>query len=440
MDTLIKNALIVTMDPENRILPNAYVGITGGKIAYIGAEAPADLPDNMTDASGCAVLPGLINAHTHLPMTLLRGYADDYDLQTWLNDYIFPKEARFDAESIYFAALLGLAEAVASGTTSVSDMYDFCGEIAQAAADAGVKANISRGILAFEPDFDFKTSKAGQESRQLYETWHGYDSGRIKIDMSIHAEYTSYPAVWRQVAGYAAEKGLGLHLHLSETKKEHDECVRRYGLTPAQVLKREGVFEVPVNCAHCVYITEEDMEILRLHNASAVHNPVSNLKLASGVADVPGMLKRGVNVALGTDGTASNNSMDLFEEIKLSAILHKENTKDPKAINAHAALTLATANGARAQGRGKECGMLVPGMDADLILVDFTRPHMFPCHNAVSNLVYSARGSDVTLTMVRGKTLYKDGEFLTIDLERVRSALKSHALPLLFGGDVPQLF
>jgi len=429
VDTLIKGTLAV-LTPQGAI-PNADIAVTDGRIAAVGALTDAQA-DAVIDASGCVVSPGLINAHTHLPMTLFRGYADDYPLDVWLNDHIFPAEARLDARSVYCGALLGIAEALASGTTSVSDMYYFSDEIAKACAESGIKANLSRSIVATEPGFDIQTDVRAKEARALFERWHGHDDGRIKIDMSIHAEYTSYLRVWEQVAQLARALGTGIQLHLSETKREHQGCVDKYGLTPAQAFERAGVFEVPVCCAHCVWLSEQDVDILRRHGASAVHNPVSNLKLASGVMRLPEFLRREVNVALGTDGAASNNSLDLFEEIKLAALLHKERTGDAAAVPAYKAFELATRNGARAQGREGQCGILTPGADADLILINFKNPHLRPCHSAVSNLVYSARGSDVRLTMVKGRTLYKDGQFLTVDIERVFKELSDYALPRLF--------
>lgn len=428
-DTLIKNALAV-LTPQGAI-PNADIAIRGGRITDVG-ELPDIQASEVIDAYGCVVSPGLINAHTHLPMTLFRGYADDYRLDVWLNDHIFPAEARLDARSVYCGAMLGIAEALSSGTTSVSDMYYFSDAIAEACAESGIRANLSRSIVTTEPDFDIETDSRAQEARALFERWHGHDAGRIKIDMSIHAEYTSHPRVWEQVAHQAQKLSAGIQLHLSETQREHAGCFDRYNLSPAMALERAGVFEAPVACAHCVWLSDQDMDILKRHGASAVHNPVSNLKLASGVMRLPELIKRGVNVALGTDGAASNNSLNLFKELKLAALLHKERANDAAVMPARQAFELATINGACAQGREGQCGALIPGADADLILIDFTAPHLRPCHDPISNLVYSARGSDVKLTMVKGRTLYKDGRFMTVDLERVYSELNDYALPRLF--------
>ena len=264
-------------------------------------------------------------------------------------------------------------------------------------------------------DFCFDTFPACQELAALKDKWHNYDNGRIKIEASIHAEYTSTYQLWDALAEYAVNNGLQLQVHLSETKKEHDACVEKYGLTPAQVLDCHHVFDVPTVAAHCV--------------------PVSNLKLASGCADVLGMVRDGMNVCLGTDSVASNNNLDLFEEIKAAALMAKGKTGDPKALPAEAALMMATVCGARAQGRSAECGVIELGMDADLILLDFNQPHLIPCHNVLSHLVYAASGHDVALTMVRGKILYADGKYPTLDIAGALKELHDYAIPRVFSDE-----
>jgi len=433
MDILISGATAVTLNSQNEVIQDAYIGITGTKITYVGRSKPEEPASRVINGAGRVVLPGLVNAHTHLPMTLLRGWADDYDLQTWLTQYIFPAEDKLDTRCVYWGTLLGIAEAVASGTASVTDMYYFCDEIASAAAQSGIKANLARGITLFEPGFDFSTHRSAVETRELADRWHGYDNGRIRVDACVHAEYTSCPEVWRRIGDYAAERRLRLHFHLSETRKEHDACVEKYGLTPAAVFEREGLLRMPGTAAHCVWVTGEDMDILREHGISAAHSPVSNLKLGSGVAPVPRMLQKGLNVCLGTDGVASNNSHDLFEEIKLAAIVHKGVSLDPSLMPAASVLKMATAGGAASQGRENECGRIEVGLDADLIALDFDRPHLIPCHDAVSNLVYSARGGDVVMNMVKGNILYSDGQFFTIDMERVKYEVLHYALPKITG-------
>ncbi len=432
-DILFAGVTAVTMEGDSPVRPDSYVLVSGGRIASVTDSPPADFSGERIDGRGKVLLPGLVNCHTHIPMTVLRGYADDYDLQTWLTKYIFPVEARLDGRCVRAGTLLGIAEALASGTTSFTDMYYFCDDILAAVEETGIKANVSRGTSLFSEDFSFDTHPGCVEMRRLHGEWDGRDSGRIRVEASIHAEYTSNPRLWAAVAEYAASNGLGMHVHLSETRKEHEDCVSKYGATPAAVLDRYGVWGTRAVAAHCVRVTEEDMDLLAERGVNVSHNPVSNLKLASGIAPVPALLAKGINVALGTDSVASNNSHDLFEEIKTAALIHKGSSGDPRAVGALEALRLATVNGARAQGRKDECGRIAPGLDADLILLNFERPHLVPCHNVVSNLVYSARGSDVVLTMVRGRILYRDGEFATIDLGKVRRELEGYVMPKLFG-------
>ncbi|MGM9557102.1 MAG: amidohydrolase family protein [Oscillospiraceae bacterium] len=436
MDTLFSHVSVVTMDARMSVWLDAFVGVTDGKISYLGKKPPEEKPGSIIDGTGMVMMPGLINCHTHLPMALLRGYADDLALQTWLGEYIFPREEHLDARAVKAAALLGIAECLRFGVTSVSDMYYFEDAVAEAVAQSGIKANLSLATTMFlGDDFDFETYPACREMVALHGKWHGYDSGRIKIDCSIHAEYTSTYQLWDALAEYAINNRLGMHVHLSETRAEHEECMEKYGLTPAQVLDCHHVFDARTIAAHCVHLTEDDMRLLAKRGVSAVHCPVSNLKLASGCADVMGMVRAGMNVCLGTDSAASNNNLDLFEEIKACALMAKGKTGDPTAVGAEAALMMATVCGARAQGREKECGQIAVGMDADLILLDFNQPHLIPCHSLLSNLVYAASGHDVALTMVRGKILYCAGKYPTIDLNAVAQELHDYAIPTVFSDE-----
>jgi 5-methylthioadenosine/S-adenosylhomocysteine deaminase len=302
-------------------------------------------------------------------------------------------------------------------------MYYFSDTIAESIVKAGMKANLTRAV-ACPADFDFGSHNAVKEMIALKEKWHGYDRNRIIVEVGIHAEYTSYPRVWGDLADYAAANKLGMHVHLSETKSEHENCISKYGMTPAAVLAKYGVFDVPTIAAHCVWVSDDDIALLSEKGVSAVNNPVSNMKLASGIAPAAKMLAAGLNVALGTDSVASNNSHDMFEEIKMATLCQKVKTLDPVALTAGQALKMATVNGAKAQRRSGECGMIKAGMDADLIMLDFDRPHLTPCHHVISNLVYSARGSDVVMNMVRGKIIYRDGEHLTIDIEKVKHGVR----------------
>lgn len=435
MDTLFSNVTVVTMDEDLRVLFSAFVGVTDGKISYLSRTAPQEQPAQIINGEGMVLMPGLINCHTHLPMTAMRGFADDLVLADWLNDYIFPTEDRLDGRTVRASTLLGLAECLRFGTTSVSDMYFFCDEVAEAVAQSGIKANLSRSaVLMPQEDFCFDTNTRCREIVELKEKWHGYDAGRIRVEGSIHAEYTSDYRLWDALSEYCLNEGLRMHIHLSETKAEHEACKERYGLTPAQILDCHHVFDIPGAAAHCVWLEPEDRALLAKRKISAVHCPVSNFKLGSGRADVMEMIRAGMNVALGTDSAASNNNLDLFEEIKAAALAAKA-TGDPKALPAQAAVMMATVCGARAQGREAECGMIKVGMDADLILLDFTQPHLMPCHNVLSHLAYAVRGNDVVMTMVRGKILYAAGEYKTIDLNEVVRELAQYAMPKLFGAE-----
>ena len=432
MDTLFSNVTVVTMDEAMHVYYGAFVGVTDGKISWIEKTAPQEQPKQIINGEGMVLMPGLINCHTHLPMSLLRGYADGHDLHTWLNDYIFPREAKLDDRSVKAATLLSIAECLRFGTTSVSDMYDHCGAIAEAVAESGIKANLSRGTTLFTEDFDFETYPPCQELVALKEKWDGYDGGRIKVEASIHAEYTSNYHLWDALAEFAINEGIAMHVHLSETEKEQEACKEKYGLTPAQLFDCHHVFDAHAMAAHCVWLEPEDMRLLARRGVTAVPCPISNLKLASGRADVLSMVNAGMNVALGTDGASSNNSLDMFEEIKAASLLAKSRNMDPKALPAAAALMMATVCGARAQRREKECGLIKVGMDADLILLDFTSPHLMPCHDVLSHLCYAATGHDVLMTMVRGRILYAAGKYYTIDLDAVVRELAEHAMPRVF--------
>ena len=431
MSILFEHVTVVPMDGEHTVLSDAFVAVEGERISHVGTRRPEGAFDQVIDCAGKVMMPGFVNAHTHVPMTLMRGYGGGCDLHTWLHNYIFPAEAKWDDRAIRAAAALGLAEMIASGVTCIADMYMNCDAIIQEVLSAGISANICCGATQFTDDFDPDTNRDCQIQRHLTETWHGHNGGQILIDGSIHGEYTSHPPIWDWMAKYAADHKLGMHVHLSETRSEHEECVARHGMTPAAVFERHGLFDVRAIAAHCVWTTQSDWEILARHGVSAIHNPMSNLKLGSGIAPTAAIRRAGVNIALGTDGVSSNNATDLFADMKLAAILACGATCDPMAVTAWDALEMATSNGAKALGR--KTGRIAPGYTADLILIDFTKPNLIPCHDVAENLVYAAHGADVCMNMARGKVIYKDGQWLTIDIHRVRRELDSYAMPHIFG-------
>lgn len=430
---LLYRCRALLMDEENTLLDPAYVVVEGERIAAVSSTRPQGPFAQEIDCGGNVLMPGLVNAHTHIPMTLMRGYAGGCDLHTWLNDWIFPAEAKLDDRAVRAGADLALAELIAGGVTTIADMYMHTPAIAQAVLAAGISANLSCGGVYFGAPGDFSPAACPDcdHQRQLTEEFHGAGNGQILVDASIHGEYTSNVPLWQWMADYAQRKGLGMHVHVSETQSEHEGSLTRWGLTPFRILDRYGVWDTRAIAAHCVWTTEDDWAGMAEKGVACVHNPVSNLKLGSGVAWIPAMKAAGVPIALGTDGVSSNNNQDMFEEMKFAAVLHNGVTRNPLALLPQDVLAMATREGAKALGR--KTGRIAPGYVADLILVDFTRPHLTPCHSVMDNLVYAAHGSDVVMNMARGKIIYKDGTFLTLDLEKIQAEVKSYALPRLFG-------
>ena len=429
LDTLIKNAVLLPMTAPGEVIYGANVGIKDGKTVFVGRdEAEAA---SVIDAAGRLVMPGLINAHAHTAMCVMRGYADDYSLKSWLYDKVFPVEARLDERAIVAGAELGMAEMLRFGTTSFSDMYFCQPAVAKAAERIGIKANLCNAVLALGDSYVFEKDRAVIETEELLKEYGA--KGPIRADVSIHAEYTSPPEIWRRVHAWAKETGVVTHIHLSETKSEHEECIARRGMTPAAAFAANGVMDTPVLFAHGVWLSGDDMRLIAERSASVAHCPVSNLKLGSGVADVHAMIGNGVNVCLGTDGVCSNNSLDLFEEIKLAALLAKGKNLDPTALPAYEALKMATVNGAKAQGREGETGVIAPGYDADIIMINTDAPHLRPIYDPISAAAYSVQGADVAMTMVMGRVLYKDGEWLTLDVEKAVREVEEYAVPIVKG-------
>ena len=435
---LLHHCRALLMDEENTLLDPAYVVVEGERIASVSSTRPQGPFAQEIDCGGNVLMPGLVNAHTHIPMTLMRGYAGGCDLHTWLNDWIFPAEAKLDDRAVRAGADLALAELIAGGVTTIADMYMHTPAIAQAVLAAGISANLSCGGVYFGAPGDFSPAACPDcdHQRQLTEEFHGAGNGQILVDASIHGEYTSNVPLWQWMADYAQRKGLGMHVHVSETQSEHEGSLTRWGLTPFRILDRYGVWDTRAIAAHCVWTTEDDWAGMAEKGVACVHNPVSNLKLGSGVAWIPAMKAAGVPIALGTDGVSSNNNQDMFEEMKFAAVLHNGVTHNPLALLPQDVLAMATREGAKALGR--QTGRIAPGYVADLILVDFTRPHLTPCHSVMDNLVYAAHGSDVVMNMARGKIIYKDGTFLTLDLDQILAEVRQYALPKLFGDAAPR--
>lgn len=433
MDTLISNVTAVTMNEKMEVLFGAFIGIEDGKIAYIGKTAPKDAPQTIIDGTGMVAIPGLVNCHTHLAATALRSYFDDLTGGDMLEQRLL-KEDKMDRRCALAAAKIAIAECLRFGITSVSDLYYYPDATAEAAAEAGIKANIALSAYRFideNEEFDFDTDEQCQLLRQVVEKWHGYDDGRIKIDAGIYAEYTSNRRLWEGLLGYAAEQKLGFQLHLSQARSEVDSCLDRTGLTPAQLLDCHRLFSLPTTAAGCGCLSDEDKTLLGKRKISAVALPMA-AKGGEKSLDILPCVKAGMNVALGTDGAIESGNLDLFEVMRYAAMSARLSAETPAALPAPAVLMMATVCGARAQGRADHCGMLKEGMDADIALLDYSAPHLIPCHNVLSSLVFSAKGGDVAMTMVRGRILYQNGQFPTIDLAEAVRELMEYAIPKMF--------
>ena len=435
MDTLISNVTIVTMNERMDVLFGAFLGIKDGKIASISKSAPQEQPKTIIDGTGMVVMPGLINCHTHLATTALRSFSDDLSAADALNAQLL-KEDKMDSRSAKAAALLGIAECLRFGVTSVSDLYYFPNATAEAVAESGIKGNLSLSAYRYidqNEEFDFDTDEQCRELVKVVETWHGFDNGRIKIDAGIHSEYTSNYKLWEALAGFACEQGLGMQLHLAETAGEAESCLERTGMGPGELLSCHRLFHVPTTAAGCVHLQEHERKLLGRKKVSAVACPLTDAKAGRPTTPIPECVKAGMNVALGTGGAIECGNLDMFEVLRFAAMAVRAASQDPAALPSSAALMMGTVCGARAQGRALECGMIKEGFDADLCLIDFSAPHLIPCHNVLNGLVWSAKGGDVAMTMVRGKILYQNGSFPTIDLKKVVEELTAYALPRLFG-------
>lgn len=409
---------IAILDENFNYKENMYVGVSGDKILYVGETDPELDFGEVYQGKGKLLMPGFFNIHAHSPMTLMRGYGENMQLQDWLFNRIFPFEAHLTGESVYYATLLAMAESLKNGIVSTSDMYYLCEDMIKAADEAGCKMNVSRSITNFE-DVALSETIAGIEMKSLFKNYNGASEGKITVEMSLHGEYTNTERTAFELAELAKSLDAGMHVHVSETKKETEECKERHGgKTPVEYLADLGFFDTRTVAAHCVHLEENDFEILKKKNVHVAVNATSNLKLASGVCNVAGLLNKGINVGIGTDSVASNNNLDFLEEMKIFAIAPKMYYNNPSEITVKQVISAATRSGALAQGR-RDSGILKEGMKADLIVVDISSCHMQPAYDVLANLVYSASGADVIMTMVDGKILYNSGEFKTLDIEKV---------------------
>ncbi|WP_288267002.1 amidohydrolase family protein [uncultured Methanobrevibacter sp.] len=422
---LIKNALI--LNPNNFENKKQSLLIKDDLIAEIAETIDEGNVDKIIDAEGKILLPGLINTHTHLSMTLFRGLADDLSLDSWLNDHIWPMEANLNGDYCYIGALLGAVELIKSGTTTFSDMYFYMEDVARAVEDAGIRAVLSYGMIDFG-DAERREAEI-EENLQLFKSCNGMADGRIKVFFGPHSPYTASEDLLIKVRELADEYNMGIHIHVSETEKEINDSLDERGLRPFEYLEKIGFLGPDVVAAHCVWLSDEEIEIIKKHNVKVSHNPCSNMKLASGIAPVSKLIENDICVSIGTDGASSNNNLDLIEELKTASLLQKVSTLDPKVLSSDEAITMATIKGAEALGLENEIGSIEVGKKADIILIDTNSANMVPDSSSLSsNVIYSANGSNVDTTICNGKILMENKKLTVLDeqeiYDKARKAIK----------------
>ena len=428
VDLLLKNGMLLTMDTDDRRFSPGAVAIQGERIIAVGPSLQVEASvqtKKVLDAAGCVIIPGLVNAHTHAAMTLFRGLADDLPLMDWLQDYIFPAERNLTADMVYWGTMLACAEMILSGTTTFCDMYLFENKVAEAARDAGMRALVGEVLYDFPSPHYGSIENGLNFTESLIEQWKGDPLVRIAVEP--HAPYTCSPQLLQRCQALAERHGVSLITHLSENQKEVDEVLRNYGRRPVAHLDNLGLLNSNLIADHCVALDDRDMELLASRDVQVVHNPESNMKLASGIAPVARLLQMGVNVGLGTDGCASNNDLDLFGEMDSCAKLHKVANMDSTALSARTTLRMAMRNGAKALGLDDKIGEISPGKWADLIVVDFQKPHLVPLYEPASQLVYACRGADVKHTIIHGRLVMEDRQILSMDVNEVMEHARKYS-------------
>jgi len=422
IDIALTGGDVLCADGEVR---QADIAICRSEITQIGVIT--DQAKRIIDCHGKLIIPGFVNTHTHAAMTLLRSYADDMMLMDWLQTKIWPAEENLTADDVYWGTQLAIAEMIKSGTTCFADMYFFMPDVAKAVAESGIRAVLARGMAGIAPT----AAQALTESESFYKEWHNAADGRISVMLGPHAPYTCPPAYISKVTALAEKLGAQIHIHLSETAGEVADCQQQHGKSPIALMAELGVLDQGVLAAHCVHVSAEDIAVMKEKQVRVAHNPGSNMKLASGVAPVTAMLEAGICVGLGTDGAASNNNLDMLEELRLAAMLHKVHRLDPLAIPAKTAVDMATARGAGALGLGHITGQLEIGYKADITVFDMQQPHWYPRHDRLSLLTYSASSRDVHTVIVNGKILLDNYQLTTIDQERLLAEVDHRGMHLV---------
>jgi len=417
-DLIVQNGTILTFDPENRVIENGCLGISGDTISYLGGQITESHDVLKTiDAGGGLILPGLINGHTHSPMSLFKGLADDLPLMKWLNRYIFPVEQNMDEDFIRTGTLLACAEMILSGTTTFCDMYLFEDQVAQAAFQSGLRCVVGEVLYDFPSPNYGELENGFAYTKWLIEKWK--DNPLVSIAVEPHALFTCSPELLQRANEMALSHQTPLIIHFAETLVEVEEIQKRYGKTPLEHLEALGIPGPHLIADHAVHLNSSEIDKMAGYGIKVIHNPESNMKLSSGIAPVPQMIARGITVGIGTDGSASNNNMDLFTEMDMAAKLHKVQAMDPTVMDALTVLKMATIEGARALGLDGKIGSLEMGKKADIIVIDTHKPHLTPMYNPVSHLVYAARGQDVSHSIINGRLVMENRQLLTLDLKEV---------------------
>jgi 5-methylthioadenosine/S-adenosylhomocysteine deaminase len=433
VDLLVVNGTLVTMDDKRRVIEDAGVAMKGGRIVAVGSRR--DIIGRFTatqtiDARGKIIIPGLINGHTHIPMTLFRGLADDLDLQDWLTKYIFPAEAKNVSEEFVRAGTrLGLAEMIRGGTTTYCDMYYFEDAIADETAKAGVRGLLGETVIDFPVADNKNFEEAMAYVERFVQKWKGHEL--ITPAIAPHAPYTVSEEHLKEAKAFSDRTGAPIVTHVSETKREVDDSIKAKGASPVEYLRRIGFLNDRVIAAHVVWPVGNDIDTLERAGTGVVHNPQSNMKLASGVAPVPRMIKEGVRLGLGTDGAASNNDLSMWEEMDTVAKLHKVFTGDPKVISAQQAFEMATIGSARALHMEKEIGSIETGKRADLVLVAQDSLNQLPLYNIYSHLVYATKTSDVQTVIINGRVVMRDRRLLTLDEASIKEGARTFRLKVI---------
>lgn len=427
MTFLIKDVDLLSMDGTGSVVRDTNIYIEDDSIVHVGNLRENLEVDRVIDGRNKLAMPGLINAHTHIGMSLLRNYADDLPLYKWLTESIWPVEAKLNDRDIYWGSLLSMVEMIESGTTTFCDMYFFMDEVAKGVMESGIRGVLTRGLIE-EPD---NPNRKLDETRELFKNWNGMGNNRIKVMVAPHAPYTCSSDYLIRVMDLASELNTGIHIHLSETKKELEDSIKLHGKSPIKYVNDLGLFDFHTIAAHCVHVDDEDIEIMAKKTVYPVNNPGSNLKLASGFAPVDKMLKKGIPVSLGTDGSSSNNNLNMFEEINLAAIINKAVNMDAVSVPAYSALEMGTLNGAKALDWEDDIGSIEVGKKADIILIDMDKPHLYPKHNLISALSYSAQGSDVDTVIIDGRIIMEKREIKTLDVEKIKFMAEKQARDLI---------